>query len=395
MDALTRALDLTRYGRRTPFDVFMSFIPAEKSNYDFNLAGAKVTPIILRGREPVPLAIYVTESNSGGDPLFEFAYHPDHLDEASVDAIRERLAALIDAFSLAPTVKPGELPDLRRPAASLAPTDDDAGSLASPAVWNVRIAGTFTIEPIVPALQFWMRKLGLDARVDCAGYNQVFQSLLDPTSALRANPRGVNVVMLRIEDWLRDRVEPTVAEIAGDDVAFLRETAMSFTEALREAADSSSVRWIVLLTPPTPAFGAEGFHNAIQVGTETLIAEALADMGGVELVHYTAVRALYPTTLNGVMGDKAKAVARYNDYIGEVKAAVPPDKLLIFRVTDGWDPLCAFLSVAKPETDFPNLNDRASTKKNIGCTANLANLLLAGIAAAALLVSGGAYWLLR
>ena len=56
------------------------------------------------------------------------------------------------------------------------------------------------------------------------------------------------------------------------------------------------MRWIVLLTPPTPAFGAEGFHNAIQVGTETLIAEALADMGGVELVHYTAVRALYPTT---------------------------------------------------------------------------------------------------
>ena len=104
---------------------------------------------------------------------------------------------------------------------------------------------------------------------------------------------------------------------------------------------------------------------------------------------------IWGRTLNGVMGDKAKAVARYNDYIGEVKAAVPPDKLLIFRVTDGWDPLCAFLSVAKPETDFPNLNDRASTKKNIGRTANLANLLLAGIAAAALLVSGGAYWLLR
>ncbi len=104
---------------------------------------------------------------------------------------------------------------------------------------------------------------------------------------------------------------------------------------------------------------------------------------------------IWGRTLNGVMGDKAKAVARYNDYIGEVKAAVPPDKLLIFRVTDGGDPLCAFLSVAKPGTDFPNHNDRASTKKNIGRTANLANLLLAGIAAAALLVSGGAYWLLR
>jgi len=37
---------------------------------------------------------------------------------------------------------------------------------------------------------------------------------------------------------------------------------------------------------------------------------------------------LWGRTLSGVMGDRAKAVARYNAYIEEVKAAVAPDRLL-------------------------------------------------------------------
>ncbi len=104
---------------------------------------------------------------------------------------------------------------------------------------------------------------------------------------------------------------------------------------------------------------------------------------------------IWGRTLNGVMGDKAKAVARYNAYVGEVKAAVPPDKLLIFKVTDGWEPLCAFLGVAKPNRDFPNLNDRASIKKVIAGITNGAYVIMAGIAAAAVALVGGAYWLLR
>ena len=100
-------------------------------------------------------------------------------------------------------------------------------------------------------------------------------------------------------------------------------------------------------------------------------------------------------TLKGVMDDKAAAMARYDAYVGEVKAAVPPDKLLIFKATDGWDPLCAFLGVAPPATKFPNVNDRAEFQKNIAGINNGAYVILAGIAAAALVLFGGAYWLLR
>lgn len=98
--------------------------------------------------------------------------------------------------------------------------------------------------------------------------------------------------------------------------------------------------------------------------------------------------------LKGTMPDKAKAIAAYDAWADEVRAAVPADKLLVFKATEGWEPLCAFLGVAKPDTPFPNVNDRAEFKKNIAGMAMGANLILAGIAAVAAVVIGGAYWLL-
>ena len=50
-----------------------------------------------------------------------------------------------------------------------------------------------------------MRRLGLDLPVRFAPYNQVFQQLLDPPSLLAQNRGGINVVLVRFEDWVRFR----------------------------------------------------------------------------------------------------------------------------------------------------------------------------------------------
>jgi len=65
------------------------------------------------------------------------------------------------------------------------------------------------------------------------------------------------------------------------------------------------------------------------------------------------------------MNDKAAAIARYHEHIEEIKAAVPPERLLIFKVDQGWEPLCKFLDEAIPNSAFPNVNDRAEVKKTI------------------------------
>ena len=68
---------------------------------------------------------------------------------------------------------------------------------------RIVIAATFTAEPVQNILEFWMGELNLPATVEFAPYDQVLQQLLDPVSLLARNRHGVNVALVRLEDWLR------------------------------------------------------------------------------------------------------------------------------------------------------------------------------------------------
>ena len=43
-----------------------------------------------------------------------------------------------------------------------------------------------------------------------------------------------------------------------------------------------------------------------------------------------------------------------------VKSAVPPERLLVWDVKEGWEPLCEFLEVDVPDGPLPHANDRDS-----------------------------------
>jgi len=42
-----------------------------------------------------------------------------------------------------------------------------------------------------------------------------------------------------------------------------------------------------------------------------------------------------------------------------VRATIPADRLLVYQVKEGWEPMCAFLGVPVPDEPFPRSNDRA------------------------------------
>ncbi len=67
---------------------------------------------------------------------------------------------------------------------------------------KIVITATFTTEPIEESLTFWLQTLDLPYTVEFAPYNQVFQQLLDPASLLSQNQSGLNVLLVRFEDWL-------------------------------------------------------------------------------------------------------------------------------------------------------------------------------------------------
>jgi len=71
----------------------------------------------------------------------------------------------------------------------------------------VKIAATFTAEPIGDYIKWWGNKFGHNLKIEFAGYNQVFQELLDEESSLSKNKNGINILLVRFEDFIRNENE--------------------------------------------------------------------------------------------------------------------------------------------------------------------------------------------
>jgi hypothetical protein len=56
---------------------------------------------------------------------------------------------------------------------------------------------------------------------------------------------------------------------------------------------------------------------------------------------------------------RANCISVLQAHEADVIATVPADRLLVFDVTEGWEPLCEFFGVAVPDEPFPRSNSAA------------------------------------
>ena len=87
-------------------------------------------------------------------------------------------------------------------------------------------------------------------------------------------------------------------------------------------------------------------------------------------------------TLRQHIEDRAWMTDYFRRHDAEVKAAFPPERLLVYEVGSGWAPLCAFLGVPVPSEPYPSENSRATFIARIqaaqGDTARMAAELKTG-----------------
>ena len=62
-------------------------------------------------------------------------------------------------------------------------------------------------------------------------------------------------------------------------------------------------------------------------------------------------------TFHGDFSDES-VLAAFNRHVATVKREIPAERLLVFDVAEGWEPLCKFLDVPVPATPFPRSNSR-------------------------------------
>jgi hypothetical protein len=66
--------------------------------------------------------------------------------------------------------------------------------------------------------------------------------------------------------------------------------------------------------------------------------------------------AIVHQTFGCPLTDRAGVLAAYRRRTEEVRAAIPRERLLVFNVSEGWEPLCTFLGVPVPSGEFPRTN---------------------------------------
>lgn len=64
--------------------------------------------------------------------------------------------------------------------------------------------------------------------------------------------------------------------------------------------------------------------------------------------------------------DAAYARTVWEAHHDKVRATVPPERLLEYRLGDGWEPLAEFLGVAVPDEPFPHHNDSGFFRQMVG-----------------------------
>ena len=67
--------------------------------------------------------------------------------------------------------------------------------------------------------------------------------------------------------------------------------------------------------------------------------------------------------------DRAHAIRVFERHSEEVKKTIPAERLLIYEVGSGWEPICDFLELDVPQEDFPHVNSRDEFRERIKAAA--------------------------
>lgn len=70
-------------------------------------------------------------------------------------------------------------------------------------------------------------------------------------------------------------------------------------------------------------------------------------------------------TFNGDINNREHMIDIYNKHNQEVIDSIAPERLLVFEATQGWLPLCNFLQVDVPDTDYPRSNSKEDFAKMV------------------------------
>lgn len=132
----------------------------------------------------------------------------------------------------------------------------------------------------------------------------------------------------------------------------------------------------ILLTDRDPQRWWESHAAMFQIGAEfdgklTDEQRRWAEESGFARMQ-AALGTVASATFDGRVFDKAHCLRVFEQHYERVRRTVPAERLLVYRVQEGWEPLCRFLGVDVPDEPFPRVNVGDDLLHNIRTAMRLA-----------------------
>jgi hypothetical protein len=113
----------------------------------------------------------------------------------------------------------------------------------------------------------------------------------------------------------------------------------------------------IILTIRDPASWYASARSSIYAAAMEPLPESGADPVFASMWHMSR-ELIWDGIFHGRFDDQEYAVQVYEEHNRAVREELDADRLLVFDVKQGWQPLCQFLQVPIPEESFPHANDR-------------------------------------
>jgi thioester reductase-like protein/FkbH-like protein len=236
------------------FQVMFSFLDEPDDGLDMDGVTLSLLPVESGVTD---FDLFLAVAWQEGRLIGSLGYNTDLFEAETIRRMRHHFEQLLESLIADPDRKLSDVPLLQRQ--------------------TIAIAATFTAEPVEESIVFWMRQLDIPSRVEFAPYNQVLQELLDPTSLSRTNRRGIDVLLIRPEDWQSSSSQ-------SDFATSLQQTLEDFLAALGVASARSANPYLVCICPASPATLKDPARRVLVEAAEARIGSEAREMRGVSVI---------------------------------------------------------------------------------------------------------------
>jgi amino acid adenylation domain-containing protein/FkbH-like protein len=208
------------------------------------------------------------------------------------------------------------------------------------------VSATFAADPLRPLLQFWARTLGFDVDIALAPYAQVMQELLNPQSLSSRNTTGYNVLLIRPEDWIRDRLSHDTTE---QNIAHARKCAQELVAAVEAHRGITSAALLVFICPGSASM--PGAYVAPLCELQNDLIDSLAKLANVHCFSHADLIRLYPLSEHeDPWADRLGHIPYTDEYFAALATLLarriavlskPPYKVIVLDCDDTlWKGIC-------------------------------------------------------